>query len=174
MALMVILVAGGYFAGRAYLRRQVPVWQERYPVLSLLPDVLQWTDALQPEEETSGEHADNGDGWQLGAQRQEGADDKTLLPEDIVLLDDPLVEAYSIENGQGVGYQRLANSPDGVTKQLKEEMAKNDWQLVQEDTIEDGISLVWQKGDRTLHIQITTFEEAAEIWLRYGPTTEAH
>ncbi|MFO7917165.1 MAG: hypothetical protein R6V13_03690 [Anaerolineae bacterium] len=174
LALTVILIAGGYFAGRAYLRRQMPVWQERYPVLTLLPDVVQWTGGLQLEDDASDEHADDGDGWQLSAQRREGVDDKTLLPSDIVLYDDPLAEAYSIENGEGIGYQRLGDAPAEVVEELKKRMVKNNWQLGNDDLTEDGTLLTWQKDDRTVQIQITTFDEATEIWLRYGPATEGH
>ena len=153
--LAVVGMAGVYILGRTYLERQLPAWEARYPAVGLARDLLQ----------LRGDTAPTQPGSQVNAERMAGADEKNLMPDDVPLYADPLVETYSVGEDQAVGFQRVASQPEEVLSRLRELMQQNGWELAREQETTWGHLLVWQKGERSCQMEVVASEEATEIWI---------
>ena len=160
---VVLLVVGGlavYVGGRAYLARNLPQWQERYPAIGIATSLLQLRqDLAMPEGQET---------VQVG--RHAGAEDRSLLPEDIPVFDQPLQEAFSISPAHVTGYQRLAEPHDAVLEQVRASMGDHGWELAAEEEAQEGVLMVWIKGERDCQIEVSTYDGASELWLRCSGT----
>jgi hypothetical protein len=154
--LAVASVGGAYFFGRAYLARQLPVWEARYPALGLAVDLLHLRENLAPAE---GELT-------AGSERRAGVDDKSAMPDDLPLYPDPEVETYSVGEEQALGFQRVAGTPQAVRSYLEATMPQHGWALAREQDTTWGHLLVWEKGERTCQTEVVASEAATEIWIR--------
>jgi hypothetical protein len=161
LVLVVLLVAGGvggFILGRAYIARQLPEWEARYPALGIATGLLHLRgDLSAPGEQPGGP-----------AAKQAGANDRALLPADLPVYAYPLAEAYSIAEAHATGYQRVAESYDAVLAHVRESMPRHGWELVAEQPAQGGQLLLWQKGERDCQIEVVAYEGASELWLRCG------
>ncbi len=159
LVLVVLLVVGGiatYVGGRAYIARNLPEWQARYPAIGIATSLLQLREGLTPPEAPV-----------PGAPgRQEGVDDRALLPEDIPVFGQAELEAYSISQAHITAYQRLAEPYDAVLDQMRASMLGHGWELAGEEQALQGLVMVWIKGERDCQIEVSTHDGATELWLR--------
>jgi hypothetical protein len=156
LLLAVASVGGAAIFGRAYLARQLPVWEARYPSLDLAVDLLRLKGDLAPAE---------GD-LTVGGERSMGVDDKSAMPDDLPLYVDAEVETYSVGEEQALGFQRVADRPDAVLSHLEGTMPQHGWTLAREQDTTWGHLLVWEKDERTCQTEIVPSEAYTEIWIR--------
>lgn len=160
----IVLVGGltvaGLTVGRAYVTRQLPVWGDRYPVVGLAVDLLALRGMLVEEQAPAVD----------GSARQKGADDKALLPDDLPVYPEPLVETYSIDGQTVTVYQRADAPVDAVAATLTQSLRAQGWEEVQRRDAPDGLVAHWLKADRACIVEIVAEGDHTGIWLR---TTEA-
>ncbi len=162
--LAIVSAAGVFLLGRAYLERQLPVWEAQYPVVGLAADLFRLKEDLAP----TGVGVAPAEGGSLATgERLAGVNDKHQMPDDVSLYSDPLVETYSVGVDEAVGFQRVDIQPGQVEEHLREQMAANGWELAREQDTAWGRLLVWEKGQRTCQMEVVGSNTYTEIWIRY-------
>lgn len=163
LVVVILVVAGTVLAltaGRAYVARNLPEWEARYPLLALGIDLLSLREQFTAQ---GGILPANG--------RQAGANDKALLPSDVVVHPSPRAETYNISPDQVTAFQRVAAPADEVYVHLRAAWADKDWSLYDERAVGTTQSLIWQKGDRVCRMEIVPADDSTEVWLRCSITT---
>lgn len=164
LALVLLVVGGGVAAltvGRSYVARQLPAWEAQQPLLGPALDLtgLRGKLASQPDADLS----------EQKKARQGGANDKALLPPDLVLYAHPSLEAYNISATQVTAYQRATRTLDEAYAHLVDGMAAQGWELVSEMETAEGLQLGWRKGERTCQVELVAVDGQTELWLRATP-----
>lgn len=154
LLVFLLLVAGctggTYLLGRSYIARQLPAWEERYAWLGPTLTLFRYRSDI----ETTLVH--------------QGADDRSLLPGDIPLHPEPLVENLSLGRSHGAVYQQVAKPPEQLQEYLRGAMLQNGWKLdIEWETAGGSHLLYWEKDERSCVIEVVTCEGGSELWLRY-------
>jgi hypothetical protein len=156
VALVLGGAAAGYVWGRPYIARQLPAWEARFPLLGPALDLTGLRARLVPPTDT--EH--------LQRTRQEGENDRSLLPADVAVYPTAVAEAYSVSLDQVTAYQRVAEPVEVVREHLATSMAASGWALSAERETEVGTLLGWTKEQRTCQVELIPDGRYTEVWLR--------
>lgn len=144
---------GSLLLARSFVRWRLPTWEERYPTLALVLAITGRSTIPRAG---------------LGYR---GQDDRNMLPADIVLYPEALVETYGAGENQGSGYQRIDRTPDYLAQYLRERMHQQEWTLDREyETSTGGILFNWSKGERRCLMEVEAENGRSALWLRYGGT----
>lgn len=159
---VLLLVAGtglALTAGRAYVTRNLPEWEARYPLLGLGIDLLSLREQFVAQ----------GGSLPTGA-RQAGSDNKALLPADVAVHPSPQNEVYNISPEQVTAFQRVKAPQDEVLAHLRTAWNDNGWSLHDEREIDGAPLLVWQKDGRVCRMEVLPTDRGTEVWLRCSST----
>jgi hypothetical protein len=156
VGLIVLFVLFVIIFGRTIIGHNLPALEARYPLLGPALDLTGMRAKLIPKVDIA----------RLQRGRLQGANDRELVPSDIVLYNSPELETYSASSSQVTGYQRVGISLDDAHAHMLSEMAAQGWELLSDRTTDMGMQLMWKKGQRNCQMDLVAFEGYTEIWLR--------
>lgn len=157
LVLVVILVVGGFFAGRAYVRGHIDEWREDSPIFDLAVAIFGVNrDAASPPPPGP-----------MG-----GDSDPAHLPTDVVTYRAVTPPVVHISDTVTV-FQETAEPHETVAERLTDDLAKAGWDLLSDDDTPGGRALVWSSDARVCTYEVVEGMKAVtEVWIRCRPILE--
>ena len=150
--LLLVVLIGGFFAGRALLERKLPEWEDRYPIVDLAATIL----GVQSDEAGEAEPL----------ERVAGDDDPARLPDDFVAYPGAEVESYAVNGENVTGYQQSGDLASDVEAYFTTAMSSTGWALEDKTDVPGGTSVTWTRGDDFCTVEIIEIDNGSEAWIR--------
>lgn len=160
-ALVLLLLCGVaalYFVGRPYAAARLPEIRERSPLLGLALDYVGVEGFLggqarpRPKVDPFG--------------RQPGSNDRSAVPEYVVLLPRPSAGTYNVSPDSVTAYEEVALPVAEVAEHLLRGMEAQGWELTREEADERPWTLGWAREGESCLVELFAGEYATEVWLR--------